>query len=79
LVTLSYKRCFITNNQGRNTYTGSGFEGVHVGFTGRVTPGLIQFPKVHPFPNNHEGDRRHRDMSYDEARAIQDQEEGRGQ
>ncbi|XP_060597209.1 uncharacterized protein LOC132751107, partial [Ruditapes philippinarum] len=63
---------------GRNTYTGSGFEGVHVGFTGRVTPGLIQFPNVHPFPNNHEGDRRHRDMSYDEARAIQDQEEGRG-
>lgn len=62
--------------QGRNTYTGSGFEDVNVGFTGNVAAGLHQFPKFHPFPSRSE-DRRHRDMSHEEAHALLMKESGR--
>ncbi|KAL4234510.1 hypothetical protein ACF0H5_006153 [Mactra antiquata] len=65
--------------RGRNTYVGSGFEGVNVGFTGTVKPGVFNFPLKRPFPDEQPGlsrERRHRDMTYEEAARIQREEEG---
>jgi len=58
----------VFNFQGRNTYTGQGFENVHVGFTGPLTASFHAFPNLRPFGKALSNDPRHRDMTHAEAK-----------